>query len=248
MAWSPYALVAVLLLITRLRFLPFGAWLQTVTLSWPTIFDTDISANVQPLFLPGTIFIVASLAAWAMHQIPGASYKVSWSTSLRVTMAASVALVFTVPMVQVFLNTGGGAAGYERMPIALADGVAELVGSAWPIFATFIGGIGAAVAGSNTVSNMMFSEFQFGMGPRIGVDSSWMVALQAVGGAAGNMICVHNVVAASAVVGLLGREGSVIRLTLLPFVYYALLPGAIGYSIVFYADKGFLNAGRSSWL
>ena len=243
MAWSPYALVAVLLLITRLRFLPFGGWLQTWTVRWSNIFGTDISATVQPLFLPGTIFIVASLAAWAMHRIPWGSYQESWSTSLRVTMAASVALVFTVPMVQVFLNTGGGAGGYAQMPVALADGVAALAGSAWPIFATFIGGIGAAVAGSNTVSNMMFSEFQFGMGQRIGVDPSWIVALQAVGGAAGNMICVHNVVAASAVVGLLGREGAVIRLTLMPFVYYALLPGAIGYFIVFYADKGFLNAG-----
>jgi len=243
MAWSPYALVAALLLITRLRFLPFGGWLQTWTVQWSNILGTDISASVQPLFLPGTIFIVASLAAWAMHGIPVRSYRESWSTSLRVTMAASVALVFTVPMVQVFLNTGGGAGGYAQMPVALADGVAALVGSAWPIFATFIGGIGAAVAGSNTVSNMMFSEFQFGMGLRIGVDPSWVVALQAVGGAAGNMICVHNVVAASAVVGLLGREGAVIRLTLMPFVYYALLPGALGYFIVWNADKGLLNAG-----
>jgi len=38
-------------------------------------------------------------------------------------------------------------------------------------------------------------------------------------GAADNMICVHNVVAASAVVGLLGREGLVIRQTFLSFVY-----------------------------
>ena len=69
------------------------------------------------------------------------------------------------------------------------------------------------------------------------------VALQAVGGAAGNMICVHNVVAASAVVGLLGKEGTVIRITLLPSVYYALLPGAIGYWILWHADKGPVNAG-----
>jgi len=81
------------------------------------------------------------------------------------------------------------------------------------------------------------------MGPRIGVDSSWMVALQAIGGAAGNMICVHNVVAASAVVGLLGREGAVIRLTLIPFVYYALLPGSIGYLILSYDETGFANMG-----
>ena len=145
-------------------------------------------------------------------------------------------------MVRVFLDSAGGAAGYDQMPIVLADGVAALVGGAWPIFAPFIGGIGAAVAGSNTVSNMMFSLFQFGMGERIGVDPTWVVALQAVGGAAGNMICVHNVVAASAVVGLLGREGTVIRMTVMPFVYYALLPGSVGYLIV-YADTGFLNIG-----
>jgi lactate permease len=118
--------------------------------------------------------------------------------------------------------------------------VAALVGGVWPIFAPFIGGIGAAVAGSNTVSNMMFSLFQFGMGERIGVDPTWIVALQAIGGAAGNMICVHNVVAASAVVGLLGREGSVIRMTVIPFVYYALLPGSVGYLAV---SSGLLNLG-----
>jgi lactate permease len=90
---------------------------------------------------------------------------------------------------------------------------------------------------------MMFSLFQFEMGERMAVDPMWIVALQAVGGAAGNMICVHNVVAASAVVGLLGREGAVIRLTLIPFVYYALLPGAVGYLIVWYSQTGLFNAG-----
>ena len=242
-AWSPYVLVAVLLLVSRLRALPFGGWLQAWTIRWPNIFGTDVSASVQPLFLPGTIFIVVSLITWGLHRIPTASYKTSWTTSLRVTAAASVALVFTVPMVQVFINSDGGAAGYEAMPIALADGVAALAGSAWPIFAPFIGGIGAAVAGSNTVSNMMFSLFQFNMGQRIAVDPTWIVALQAVGGAAGNMICVHNVVAASAVVGLLGREGAVIRLTIVPFIYYALLPGSLGYLIVWYSQTGLLNAG-----
>ena len=249
-AWSPYVMVALLLVLTRLKEitflgipLPFGGWLQAVSLNWPNILGTGISGSVQPLYLPGSIFIAVSLITYVAHRIEPGAYSRSWSTSLKVTAAASVALVFTVPMVQIFLNTNGGAAGYERMPVALADGVAALAGSGYPIFAPFIGGIGAAVAGSNTVSNMMFSLFQFEIGPRIGVDPSWMVALQAIGGAAGNMICVHNVVAASAVVGLLGREGSVIRVTLMPFVYYALLPGSIGYIIVSYADRGLLNAG-----
>jgi lactate permease len=57
------------------------------------------------------------------------------------------------------------------------------------------------------------------------------------------MICVHNVVVASAVVGLLGREGMIIRQTFLPFVYYAGFTGAIGYWILWSDQKGWFNAG-----
>ena len=76
-----------------------------------------------------------------------------------------------------------------------------MVGSAWPLFAPLIGALGAFIAGSNTVSNMMFSLFQFSAAEQIGLGAAGtlvVVTLQAVGGAAGNMICVHNVVAASA--------------------------------------------------
>ena len=242
-AWLPYVIVALLLLSSRMVD-PFRIFLQSWTLTWSNILGSSINMNaVQPLYLPGTLFVVASLVTFALHRVPAQAYRQAWTTSLKVSASASVALVFTVPMVQVFLNTSGGMAGYDRMPIVLADGVASLTGGGWPIFAPFIGGIGAAVAGSNTVSNMMFSLFQFEMGQRIVVDPSWIVALQAVGGAAGNMICVHNVVAASAVAGLLGREGAIIRLTLLPFFYYALLPGSIGYAIVWYSTTGAVNAG-----
>ena len=242
-AWSPYLLVGCLLVLTRLRDLPFLGWLQSWTLTAPNLFGTDITAKAQPLYLPGTVFVAVSLLTFLLHRMKGDAYRSAWGKSIRTMGYASIALIFTVPMVQVFINSGGGEAGFERMPIVLADGIASLAGEAWPMFAPFIGGLGAFVAGSNTVSNMMFSLFQFGVGERIGVDPTWVVALQAVGGAAGNMICVHNVVAASAVVGLGGREGAVIRMTLVPFFYYALFAGAIGYFIVWYAQKGILNAG-----
>jgi lactate permease len=79
---------------------------------------------------------------------------------------------------------------------------------------------------------MMLSRFQFEVGTRIGCDPFWIVALQAVGGAAGNIICVHNVVAASAVVGLVGREGQIIRRTFPVFLYYACFAGLLGVLIV----------------
>ncbi len=244
-AWSPYFLVGCFLVLTRLRDLPFLGWLQSWKLSAPNLFGTDITTEAQPLYLPGTVFVTVSLITFLLHRMKGDAYRLAWGTSIRTMGYASLALIFTVPMVQVFINSGGGEAGFERMPIVLADGIATLTGAAWPLFAPFIGGLGAFVAGSNTVSNMMFSLFQFEVGERIGVDPTWVVALQAVGGAAGNMICVHNVVAASAVVGLRGREGAVIRMTLVPFFYYALLAGSVGYFIVWYGEKGILNAGSA---
>jgi lactate permease len=238
MAWLPYLLVSILLVLTRLPALPLQSWLQARSISFSELLGTNISVTVEPLYLPGTVFVVVSLATFFLHRVPMAGCRVAISRSVRTLISASVALVFTVPMVRVFIHSDLGTAGYEKMPLVLADGMADLAGGVWPLLAPTVGGLGAFVAGSNTVSNMMFSLFQFGVGQRIGVDPTWIVALQAVGGAAGNMICVHNVVAACAVVGLLGQEGAIIRRTLFPFLYYASFPAFVGYAIVWFPGKG----------
>jgi lactate permease len=244
-AWMPYIIVAGLLILTRLPQLPLLGLLRgdAATFTLSNIFGTDLGQGIQPFYSPGALFITVSLITFFVHRMDTTAYINAWKTSAKTIVSAGAALVFTVPMVQVFLNSNAGAAGYEQMPIVLAEGVASLAGSAWPFFSTFIGGLGAFVAGSNTISNMMFSLFQFGVGERIGADPTWIVALQAVGGAAGNIICVHNVVAASAVVGLLGREGEVIRKTFMVFVYYALFTGSIGYGIVSLGSSGIFNPG-----
>ena len=74
----------------------------------------------------------------------------------------------------------------------------------------------------------MFSAFQHGVAERLYMPSVLIVALQAVGAAAGNMIAIHNVVAASATVGLLGQEGSTLRKTALPTLYYLVVIGIVG--------------------
>ena len=254
-AWMPYVLVAGLLVLTRLRELPFfvatfgpetpslAVLLRSWSLAWVDIFGSGVTARVEPLYLPGTVFILVACLSWRLHRMETPAFVRAWRISGKTILSASTALVFTVPMVQVFIHTDGGLGGYERMPIALAEGAAALAGQAWPLMAPLIGGFGAFVAGSNTVSNMMFSLFQFEVGTRIGADPDWIVALQAVGGAAGNVICVHNVVAAAAVVGMTGQEGAVIRKTLLPFAYYALMTGALGYAILAYPTTGLLNVG-----
>ena len=131
-------------------------------------------------------------------------------------------------MVRIYINSGMNEADMLSMPIALAQWVAQHVGAIWPLFAPSIGALGAFIAGSNTVSNLMFSQFQYGVAESLAISGMGVVALQSVGAAAGNMIAIHNVVAASATVGFLGKEGEVLKKTLLPTLYYVVLVGLLG--------------------
>ena len=86
--------------------------------------------KMAPLCLPGTIFLIAALFTIYMHKMSSSSARTALSKSAKTALQASMALILALPMVQVFINSGGGAAGFDRMPIVLADGVADLAGSA----------------------------------------------------------------------------------------------------------------------
>ena len=73
----------------------------------------------------------------------------------------------------------------------------------------------------------MLSQFQFETANLLELSGALMVAAQSVGAAAGNMVAIHNVVAASATVGLLGKEGIILRITILPTIYYLFFSGII---------------------
>jgi lactate permease len=218
------------LLLTRLEELPLGGWLKSkfVTFRWEHILGTELTAKTSPLYLPAFVLLVVVAITYFLHRMTWSEMRRAMVDSGRVMLGAGFVLVFTVPMVKVYINSGYNEAGLPAMPIAMAQWVAENVGGVWPAFAGVIGALGAFIAGSNTVSNMTFAAFQHGVAEQLRLASPLIVALQAVGAAAGNMIAIHNVVAASATVGLLGREGVTLRKTILPTVYYLFVIGTLG--------------------
>jgi lactate permease len=125
------------------------------------------------------------------------------------------------------IQSGVNASELTSMPIAMATWVAASVGEVYPFFAPTVGAFGAFLAGSNTVSNLMLSQYQYSVAQAIGVSGATMVAAQSVGAAAGNMIAIHNVVAASATVGVMGREGLTLRRTVIPTILYVVLAGTL---------------------
>lgn len=233
-AWSPYVITIALLVLTRVIG-PLKAWLTgpSTTLAFENLFGSGITSKVQLLYSPGTILILVSVISFFVYRMKAADFSRAWGLSAKTMIAAAPALLLAVPMVQVFINSG--SEGVLSMPLTLAEGMSAAVGNVWPMFAAVIGAMGAFIAGSNTVSNMMFSLFQFSTAQGIGLDMlgvTVVVALQAIGGAAGNMICVHNVVAASATVGLTDREGDLIRKTLVPMTYYVVQAAFLGMALI----------------
>lgn len=232
-AWLPYVLVGVLLVISRI-FPEVSAALKGVMLNFPDLLgETGVSANFQPLYLPGGILVAVVLATFFLHGMKLRALGSAVKESSGVLLSAGFVLLFTVPMVRILINSGVNAAELSSMPILMARWVVDSVGSVYPLLAPSVGALGAFIAGSNTVSNMMFSQFQFGVASSLGISSALIVAAQAIGAAAGNMVAIHNVVAASATVGLLGREGSILRKTIWPTLYYVLFTGLIALFAVY---------------
>ncbi|GHE21650.1 L-lactate permease [Halomonas urumqiensis] len=233
MGWLPYVLLALILVASR-TIEPFKNLLTSFSFGWGDILgEAGVSGSIQPLYLPGGILLMVVLITALLHRMRAGELKAAFSESSRTIFGAGFVLIFTIPMVRILINSGVNAADLVSMPVAMAQFVADGVGGVYPFFAPAVGALGAFIAGSNTVSNLMLADFQFNVAQQLGVSTAFMVALQAVGAAAGNMIAIHNVVAASATVGLLGREGITIRKTILPTIYYLVFTGLIAL-IAFY--------------
>ena len=227
LAWSPYILVGLLLVISRV-FPSVGNAMKAVVLKFPNILgEAGINADFMPLYLPGGILVVAACSAYFLHKMSWRKFSSALGESSRILLGAGFVLLFTVPMVRILINSGINAADIPSMPITMARFIADSVGEIYPLLAPSIGALGAFIAGSNTISNMMFSQFQFGVAENLGISTALIIAGQAVGAAAGNMIAIHNVVAASATVGLLGQEGTILRKTIWPTLYYVFFTGLI---------------------
>lgn len=228
LAWLPYLLLAILLVLSRVNPAVKSFFQTNLVVGWKNILgETGLSGSIEFLYLPGGIMVMVVLATFLLQRMKFSELTAAVSESSRTLLGAGFVLVFTIPMVRILINSGVNMASLPSMPRAMAELVASSVGSIYPFFSPAVGALGAFIAGSNTVSNLMMAQFQFDTAQLIGVSGALLVAVQAVGAAAGNMIAIHNVVAASATVGLLGREGEILRMTIIPTIYYLVMAGLL---------------------
>ena len=228
LAWLPYVLIALILVATRLN------WFGLKTLLTSSSFKVGISHILGNEkinwtwnwgWCPGVFpFILICILTFFLHRMPAVKVKESISDTFKQCLGAAIALFFGVSMVYIYRNTGMSAQLTDKsMLYVMAEALARIFQSAYIIIAPIIGVLGAFMSGSNTVSNTLFAGLQFQTASIVGMSPVLIVALQNIGGAAGNMICVNNVVAACATTGTMGNEGKIIKTNALPCLIYCLI-------------------------
>ncbi|MGE4559752.1 MAG: L-lactate permease [Desulfobulbus sp.] len=239
-AWLPYVLIGLILVLTRLTCLPLKGWLNALSITIPDIMGyPSVDFAMKPLYLPGTIpFMLVAVLTIFIHKMPGEKVAAAWSDSIKRMKNPAIALFFAVALVEIFKQSAKNTIGIPSMPLSMAETAAALTGCTWPMFASFVGALGSFITGSNTVSDLLFAEFQYATASQLEISRLVVVALQTVGGAMGNMVCIHNIVAASATVGLAGMEGMLIRRNALPLLIYGLVAGILGILFVYVLFPG----------
>lgn len=218
LAWLPYGLIVAALLLQRSIPAIKDASTSLIDLTWNDILGVaDINSAWSVLYSPGTTLLAVALVVMIIHRLPLSLIKQSMLMTVKTLSIAAMSLVPTLIMVQVFANSGLNATGLASMPVYIAEVCAAYLAPVWMIIAPVLGTIVAFVTGSSTVSTLTMSPIQYSVASQLSVPTQLALAQQISGANAGNIIAIHNVVAASTVAGLHHQEGRIIH-RVLPMV------------------------------
>ncbi|MCP5365416.1 MAG: L-lactate permease [Hyphomicrobiales bacterium] len=188
------------------------------------IFGTSAAWSFKALYIPAFIpFFLISILSLVMFNASSATTHQVWGETYDRMKKPILALLGALVMVSLMR-----AGGDQALVIVIGQTFAEAFGQSWQYVASYLGAIGAFFSGSNTVSNLMFAGIQKSIAESTGLNVSLTLAMQSVGGAMGNMVCINNIVAVCSILGILNKEGLIITRTVVPMVIYGIVAAIVG--------------------
>lgn len=201
---------------------------QSLIISVKNILGMGIAADYKTLYVPSLIpFIVTVILCIFLFRLSTSQSRQIFGSSFSQVKKPFFALLGALIMVKLML-TGGE----NSMVITIGKGFAELTGANWTYFSSYLGAIGAFFSGSNTVSNLTFGGIQLSIAETTGLSIPLILALQSVGGAMGNMVCLNNIIAVCGVLNVSNEEGAVLRKTVLPMFIYGIIAAAVAWVLL----------------
>lgn len=226
-AWLPYLIIAAALLLTRVPAFGLRGLLNSATIHIENILGVEgLNYDFALIYNPGLIpFIIVALGTMFAYRKSLTKEDVAhiFGATGKQVLTIAIALVSGIAMVQIMLGSGNNHSGLPGMITQISETLVASFGNAFPFIVPLLGVFGAFVSGSCTVSGVMFGPLEFQTAMILGFNAASIIALQMAGGAIGNMICIHNVVAVSSTTNAVGNEGKIISMNILPCLVYAAL-------------------------
>ncbi|MBR3188164.1 MAG: L-lactate permease [Lachnospiraceae bacterium] len=232
-AWIAYIIIAVVLVVTRVPMTGISKIMNVGTPPWgftlSNLFGAEgVNWTLKWAWSPGIIpFTIVALLCILIYRMDGKQVKAAWNNTFRMVGGAVISLAFGIAMVQLFRYSNVNTSGLDSMLLEMAKGLAALAGRGYVVISPFIGVVGAFMSGSATVSCILFSALQYQTAELLAMPKVLIVALQVIGGAMGNMVCVHNIVAACTTCGTIGSEGRLLRSNILPCIIFCAIAIAV---------------------
>ncbi|MGC7590321.1 L-lactate permease [Bisgaard Taxon 46] len=198
---------------------------QALILSLNNILGQGINESYKTLYVPSLIpFIVTVITSILVFKLSGEKAKNIVSSTYHQTKKPFFALLGALVMVKLMLV---GNDNYDSMVITIGKTFADVTGDKWVYFSSYLGAIGAFFSGSNTVSNLTFGGIQLSIAETTGMSVPLILALQSVGGAMGNMVCLNNIIAVCSVLNVSNQEGSILKQTVVPMFIYGVMAALV---------------------
>jgi lactate permease len=192
------------------------------------IFGAPASWTFQALYVPALVpfFLICTLSV-AVFRIPAREVTTVLSDTWQRMRNTVLALLGALVMVKLLMVGGESAA-----VIIIGDAIAAAAGQHWPFLAAFLGALGSFFSGSATISNLTFAGIQDSIAQGLGLDRTVVLALQSVGAAMGNMVCINNIVAVCSILGVANQEGAILKRTVGPMLLYGAIAAIVGQLLV----------------
>jgi lactate permease len=171
-----------------------------------------------PSLIPFVLISLITLLLYKDWNKSGRLFRITAAQMKEPTLALLGALVFVNLMMM------GGDQSAVKL---IGDNLAHLTGGMWAYTAQFLGALGTFFSGSNTISNLTFGGIQDAIARDLGLTRTTILALQSVGGAMGNMICINNIVAVASVLSLVKVEGYILKRTIKAMLVYGVIVGVV---------------------
>lgn len=192
--FKPYLFIALLLIAGK-----FLLGNIKFNIAWPAV---ELKKSIH-LFQPGLIFITGLLLLFTFSKNKSA---ISLSSVFKQTAIRLPATFVTIACLAILAKLLS-----QNLDVKELFGSGNIPSPLFYVMAVATGFLGSFIAGSATVSNLMFGTEWYGVGQQFHLQIPLLLAAQLAGAALGNALSIQNIAMIQAVLNEKGLERSIIK-------------------------------------